>query len=97
MNVPTEIKLDILQCLNYDQLFILQKTNGHFYNLINENERKLARMKFYFMEIVNFPNSERFDDDDEIIDQGVYEFVDFPFANLIKKAKFPSNEVKMKV
>uniref|UniRef100_A0A1I8C0K5 F-box domain-containing protein n=1 Tax=Meloidogyne hapla TaxID=6305 RepID=A0A1I8C0K5_MELHA len=89
MNLPIEIKLDILQCLNYDQLFKLQKSNSHFYYLIDKYERNLARMKFKKMEITasfSYQNH-------GVIVFGIF---DLPFVNLIKKAKFPSAEVKTK-
>uniref|UniRef100_A0A1I8C2P0 F-box domain-containing protein n=1 Tax=Meloidogyne hapla TaxID=6305 RepID=A0A1I8C2P0_MELHA len=89
MNLPTEIKLDILQFLNYDQLFTLYATNGHFYYLISEYERKLSRMEFKKMEITASSSSSI---------RGAIKFgiFDLPFANLIKKVKSPSDEVKTK-
>ena len=53
-SLPIEIKLDILKCLNFNQLFSFQKINQHFYILINKYERTLARMKFDKIEIVIF-------------------------------------------
>ncbi|KAL7070867.1 hypothetical protein ACQ4LE_009790 [Meloidogyne hapla] len=104
--LPIEIKLEILQCLNYDQLFTLKKTNSHLYYLINRYERTLARMEFLKMEITasfSYPIRGVIDSEDGMDptpypNPGVIEFgiFDLPFANLIKKAKLPSEEIKMK-
>ncbi|CAK5018739.1 unnamed protein product [Meloidogyne enterolobii] len=49
--LPLEIQIDILKCLDYNQLTTLQQTNSQIHKLIKHFENKLARRNFSVLKI----------------------------------------------
>ncbi|CAK5082641.1 unnamed protein product [Meloidogyne enterolobii] len=50
-SLPTETKLDIFKCFNYQQLCSIKQTNLYFRDFINDFQGKLAREEFYGISI----------------------------------------------
>nr|CAD2185092.1 unnamed protein product [Meloidogyne enterolobii] len=46
-SLPTETKLDIFKCLNYNQLCSVKQTNLYFRDFINNFDGELAREKLH--------------------------------------------------
>ncbi|CAK5036245.1 unnamed protein product [Meloidogyne enterolobii] len=51
LNFPVETKIDIIKCLNFNQMTVIQQINRHFFELINKYLKELPRQKFSTMQI----------------------------------------------
>nr|CAD2208612.1 unnamed protein product [Meloidogyne enterolobii] len=73
-SLPTEIKLDILKFLSYDDLCSIKQINLYFRDFINKFEGELARQKLPFRISINF---DKVDDPRKLIKPKIEDF-DFP-------------------
>ncbi|CAK5090876.1 unnamed protein product [Meloidogyne enterolobii] len=53
INIPLEIQLDVLKCLDFNQLLSFQETSFYFKKFIDKYEKQLARKKYDKLEIIH--------------------------------------------
>ncbi|CAK5048004.1 unnamed protein product [Meloidogyne enterolobii] len=72
LNLPGEIKLDILKFLKFNQLLSLQQTNYYFYCLIRQNEGILACRRLYAVKPIMDNSKDLSEQDFFKIESGIF-------------------------
>ncbi|KAL7071138.1 hypothetical protein ACQ4LE_009899 [Meloidogyne hapla] len=73
-NLPNEVKLDLLKCLNFDQLFNFRLINFYFNDFINKNEGILARKEFYSIKAGSLLGKRYWPKGSKLIEHNLIEF-----------------------